>query len=138
MDADNLLQFYRLDETKLLKMAVFHDLGEAVSGDITPFDRMFEKKMELEGLKTAIKNLPEKMQKEIVDLFLEFEEGKTKEAKIAKMADKLDMYLMLAHYGKKWKWEEYFIKDYENFNSRHFTGLSRETYEKIGRMFHEV
>ncbi len=130
-----------VDGEKLLKMAMFHDLGESVSGDITPFDRKFEKKKELElkGLKLAIKSLPEKMQKEIVELFLEFGKGKTKEGKIVKMADKLDMYLMLQHYGKKCrKWKEYFIKDYERFNSRHFTGLSREAYEKIRGMFHEV
>ncbi len=130
-----------VDGEKLLKMALFHDIGESISGDITPFDRNFKKKNKLErdGLKKTVRKLPERMQKEIVELFLEFEKGKTKEAKIVKMADKLDMYLMLAHYGKKCgKWKEYFIKDYERFNSRHFTGLSRKTYEKIRGMFHEV
>lgn len=130
-----------IDETKLLKMAIFHDLGESVSGDITPFDENFGKKdeLEMEGLKKAIKSLAEKRQKEIVELFLEFEEGKTKEAEIVKMADKLDMYMMLAHYGKKCeKWKEYFIKELEAHNSAHFRGLSREVYEKIRGDFYGV
>jgi 5'-deoxynucleotidase YfbR-like HD superfamily hydrolase len=83
------------DSNKAVKMALIHDLGEAIIGDIVA----------IRG-KTLLSNLSEKRKKErkaiesilsLVDaqeyvaLYNEFENNKTKEAKLVKQLDKLEM-----------------------------------------------
>jgi putative hydrolase of HD superfamily len=78
---------------KLLKLALFHDLAEARTGDLNYVNKRYVKALEAEALADAAKGLP--FEEELLGLFAEFQAGKTLEAKLAADADQLDMMLEL-------------------------------------------
>ncbi|OGI65247.1 hypothetical protein A3A95_03640 [Candidatus Nomurabacteria bacterium RIFCSPLOWO2_01_FULL_39_18] len=79
---------------KILKMLLIHDLAESVTGDIPVHEvsarqnRKYESEKKV--FKKLVKNLPNKNAKEIISLWEEFEENKTKEAKFANSLDKME------------------------------------------------
>ncbi|UCG95244.1 MAG: HD domain-containing protein [archaeon] len=91
------------DKDKCVKMAIVHDLSEILAGDMTPYDEISEGgKHEKE--EEAIKKLTEKLHdKEILELWNEYEERKTPEAKFVYEADKLEMLLQAYEYEKEQK-----------------------------------
>jgi putative hydrolases of HD superfamily len=82
---------------KLLKMIVLHDLVEAKAGDIPAFETMDNderKRIKQESEMLAIKEIGEMLPIEtgssVNDLWVEFEEQSTYEAKVANALDKLE------------------------------------------------
>ena len=89
----------KVDSLKLMKMAILHDIAEAVTGDITPVSgitREEKLKKEEEGLAGLLNDLPNG--KEYITLWKEYEEGETREARIFKDIDKLEMALQALEY----------------------------------------
>lgn len=85
-----------VDLGRLLKMCLIHDLGEAIGGDIpAPAQRAGKAKagQERADLLQLIAPLAPAMQREITDLWDEYEAAATPEAKIAKGLDKLETIL---------------------------------------------
>ena len=97
-----LSQGENVDTGKVLKMSLIHDLAEALAGDITPHDKEYKRKRQIEEdkLKDVVSSLPENMRREILCLDTELAEAKTLEAKIVGTADRLDMALTAAEYEK--------------------------------------
>ncbi|UCG70584.1 MAG: HD domain-containing protein [Thermoplasmata archaeon] len=88
-----------VDSLRLMKMAILHDIAEAITGDITPvcgISRQEKVRKEKEGLEQLLKDLPNG--KEYMILWKEYEEGETKEARIFKDIDKLEMALQALEY----------------------------------------
>ncbi|MBG9980349.1 HD domain-containing protein [Facklamia lactis] len=86
--------FPRIDLTKLLKMCLLHDLGEAVTGDIPVFEKTEQNQVtEKEAIKFILSSLPDKMARDFQDLFDEMEEMTTEEAQLMKALDKLEVLL---------------------------------------------
>lgn len=84
---------------KVLKMLIIHELGEIKIGDITPFNGVSKEEkhaIELQAVNEICSCLMNKQ--ELVDLFIEFDEGKTKEAKFAYHCDKLEADLQSKYY----------------------------------------
>src|SRR5258706_1271927 len=96
-----------LDELRAIKMSLFHDIAESEIGDIVTQDG-----------ETTLSNLKEKLQKERdafikllklideeeqIELFDEFEENKTPEARLVKEIDKLEMAIQAYEYEKEHK-----------------------------------
>jgi len=85
-----------VDVTHLLKLCICHDLIEAIVGD-TPYvegaDRASKRQREEEGLKVLIEKLPPELAHEVYDLWHEFEDCKTVEARCAKALDNLEAQL---------------------------------------------
>lgn len=85
--------FPEVDPLKALTMALIHDLGEAFDGDVSatldpdPEEKAMKEK---KGLERLIASLPNKTQGQIVDLFMEYNDGLTSEAKLVKALDKLE------------------------------------------------
>jgi putative hydrolase of HD superfamily len=86
----------KLNQLKLLKMAIIHDLVEIESRDVPLLDYLDDKEA---GRKkeTAEKKAMQKIKKmlgsdgkEVYDLWLEFEELKTNEAKVLKSLDRFE------------------------------------------------
>lgn len=118
---------FKVDREKLIKMALIHDIGESVTGDVTWFSRthgvdkkVFAKKEENEK-KVMKKILTILKRKEYLDLWKEMSEMKTKEAILHKEIDRLDMSLQ-AYYNEKrtkinldgfFHFADLFIKDKE-------------------------
>lgn len=119
-----------LNSPKLLKMLLIHDLVEVYAGDATPYDslitaevdldkllsqfprhskekkeQLFKEKhsKELAALKKITLKLPEKLKKEMYDLWMEYDIGSTLEGRFARQLDRIETLLQALEYEKKHK-----------------------------------
>ena len=93
-----------VDIFKVMSMLALHETEEVRIGDLTPIDNVSdEDKLALgdKAVKDIFKNL--NMSKPFVDLITEFNERKTKEAKLAFLCDKLDCILQIKKYSAQEK-----------------------------------
>ncbi len=85
-------QGQKIDPDKVLKMALVHDIGETIVGDVGTFVKGMAggvfKGIEEEGVKALVSELDSK--DEILDLVSEYNGRKTLEARVCKVADNLD------------------------------------------------
>ncbi len=86
-----------IDKQRLFELALVHDLVEADAGDVSYVDQYDnkrvvkdKKKQEMKAISAYRKLLPPPLNDRLFDLFLEYEHGKTKEAKIIRSLDKLE------------------------------------------------
>lgn len=82
-----------LSVEKMLKMAVLHDLGEAVCGDIpATLQSESDNRMprEREAIEALTRPLPGEMAREFRELWREYAQGSTEEARVVKSLDKLE------------------------------------------------
>lgn len=109
-----------LDAMKCLKMGMIHDICEVHTGDIIYGIREEDREMSLEekrekereGFERIVSLLPGEVSKEFRDLYQEFEQGKTKESRLVKDLDKLEMCMQAAEYsGKGYRGLERFFED---------------------------
>ena len=94
----------KVDTARLLKMIIIHDLVEAEASDISALDVLRNpeiKTQKIEKEKQAIENLKSVLKdtngREIYNLFYEFEDKETYEARIANALDKLEVQLQHNH-----------------------------------------
>lgn len=87
----------KMDTAKLLKMIIIHNLVEAEATDIPAFDTMNDaalkqqkQKNELKAIDNIRQTLGGDIGQEVYDLWMEFEEKQTFEAKVANALDKLE------------------------------------------------
>ena len=88
--------FPGIDYARLVKICIIHDLGEAISGDIPATQQVgaaSKAAQERRDLLQLLQPLPEHLQQEITDLWDEYEQAATPEAKLAKALDKLETIL---------------------------------------------
>lgn len=83
-----------VDEARLLKMCIIHDLGEALQGDV-PAPEQDEGKaaQERADLQHLLAPLSQTLRDEIMALWDEYEAAATPEARLAKALDKLETIL---------------------------------------------
>jgi len=119
----------KLNIERIIKMALIHDICEVYAGDITPYDSILPKnkkdlrklmrthprfsniekrelalekhKKEWQALIKITSKLERKLREEILDLWLDYEEGKTKEGRFLKQVDKVENLLQALEYWKK-------------------------------------
>ncbi len=91
--------FPELDKRKVLEMALVHELGEAYTGDIVPDDKVPHEK-KFRGEKIAVEKIfsSHPQGKKYLQLWHEFEEGKTPEARFVKQIDRLELALQTIVY----------------------------------------
>jgi len=87
-----------INEARVLKMALVHDMEESFSGDIlTPFKHFNEEivqaidKVNQQVVHLVFENLPNNIRSEYVSLWAENSEHQTIEAQIVKVADKISL-----------------------------------------------
>ncbi|WP_346930531.1 HD domain-containing protein [Clostridium sp.] len=84
-------EFPDVDINKVILMCIFHDLGEAITGDIPSFNKTeSDEIVENREVHKLLCNLPEPYKMELSLLFLEMHEQKTIESKIYKALDKME------------------------------------------------
>ncbi len=95
----------KIDYTKMLEMALVHDIAEGKTGDYTlanqtanPLLKIEKKKREAKAIKELKSMLPSPLDKKIYSLYQEYEEKKTIESKIVSMLDKLEANLQANQY----------------------------------------
>jgi putative hydrolase of HD superfamily len=80
----------KLNQTKMLKMALIHDLIEIYAGDASvwlPEKRKQKSKLEAQAATKLFGSLPPKIGREMMSLWQEFEANQTLEAKVVKSID---------------------------------------------------
>ena len=85
------------DENRALKMALFHDILEARTGDLNYVNKKYLKVDEQKAAEEVAKDLP--FGEELKDLLREFRDKKTRESLIVNDSDQLELILMLKEYG---------------------------------------
>ena len=84
-------EFPECDMERVMQMCLFHDLGEAVTGDIPCFEKEdIHRKTEAEALEHLTEFLQEPERSELQGLFREIEENQTNEAHLVHALDKME------------------------------------------------
>lgn len=129
-----------LDAEKCMKMGMIHDLCEVYSGDIP--DCLHEeertmsteekKKRETKGMEKILSQLPKDLTEEFESLWNEFEKRETKEAKLVKDLDKLEMCLQAEDYVKKGNrgLDEFFEDGNQNIHTQEIKEIFRKIYRE--------
>lgn len=85
-----------VDADRIIKMCLFHDLPEARTGDMNYVNKKYVDVDEQKAVEDLSRPLP--FGGEIKELILEFNEGKSREALLARDADQLELILALKEY----------------------------------------
>lgn len=95
----------KVDYTKMLELALVHDLVEARAGDVSlsaqvsnPMLVEEKKRNEREAIEHYKKALPEPLNTKVYDLFMEYEAKESRESKIVAMLNKLEGTLQANQY----------------------------------------
>ncbi len=94
------------DVGKTLKLALVHDLEEAITGDMTPldkrgkssFDRIQHKRSAMD---TILGRMPTRTRKQFRSIWADLLDVKSREARLVKDLDRLEMALQAAEYQRK-------------------------------------
>jgi putative hydrolase of HD superfamily len=87
-------EYPELNALKILQLCIVHDLGEAINGDIpAPEQNGSKDEQEREDMIDLLRPLPEKVRKDMLFLWEEYEYAKTPEARLVKALDKLETLL---------------------------------------------
>ena len=118
------------DIDRLVKMCLFHDLPEARTGDLNYVNKKYVDAKEKRAVEDLANTLP--FGDELRELILEFIEGKTREAQLARDADQLEMILALKEYkdvGNTYadEWLEFSLKRLQTDTARELARTILET-----------
>jgi len=115
-----------LDELKVLKLLLYHDVIELETGDVDALDeakRLGKSEREMDGSKVLAKKLPQDLSDEFVSLFDEYEKGVTPESKFCRAIDDLEPMIHWAVYAPDWKgrgWTESKLREKKHAHLVHF------------------
>jgi putative hydrolase of HD superfamily len=93
------------DLEKILKLALIHDLEEAITGDLTPKDkarlgRTKVQKVREAAIRELVSKLPAKSRASYLGLWTDLRERRSKEARLVHQLDKVEMAFQANEYGK--------------------------------------
>jgi len=92
-----------LDKSKLIEMALVHDLAECIVGDITPHCGVSPEdkhRMEDKAMEEICKDLGDRGT-EMLQLFREYEKQESPEARYVKDLDRIDLLMQAFEYEKR-------------------------------------
>ena len=88
-----------LDRSRVLELALLHDLAEVETGDFTPHDGIpggTKRRLEREAFSSLLEALPN--QDHLLSIFAEYQDATSAEARWVKSIDKLEMSLQSLNY----------------------------------------
>ena len=93
------------DMEKILKLALIHDLEEAIIGDLTPRDKAYRgatrvQKDRERAIRELLSKLPAKSRSTYLRLWIDLRERRSKEARLVHQLDKVEMAFQAKEYGK--------------------------------------
>ncbi|HLC38924.1 MAG TPA: HD domain-containing protein [Patescibacteria group bacterium] len=119
---------------KILKIALVHDICESRTGDVHYLSRQYTKRNEKLAITGMLKNTS--IESEFYQLWIEYEERKSLEAKIVKDADNIDVDLELREQKsrgnllpKKWK-----IMRQKGVGEKFFTKSAKKLWDSLHRV----
>jgi len=128
-----------LDECRAVKLAVVHDLPEAICGDVATrvkeelqkIPNREKREREEKALEELCEMLGGKEAKELRELWLEFNEGKSKEARLVYELDRLEAIFQAIEYEKKGNFAVSLQEFYDFANARLELPAIREIFDKL-------
>ncbi len=92
-----------LDTEKILRMSLLHDLGEVITGDLTPDEKIeagIQNTLRLEesGLKQVFNEIPTELRDYYITIWKEIHLQETNEARLMKSLDKFEMAIQALEY----------------------------------------
>ena len=93
-----------LDTLKMVRLALLHDLPEAVTGDVTPQETSryaTKMKEEQKAIEEIFQHLPSGLKKNYSNVWEEWSGKRTSEARLVSQLDKLEMAIQATEYGKR-------------------------------------
>jgi len=117
------------DESKVLKMCLFHDIAEARIGDANFIHKFYVQADENKALCNQVADTP--IAKEVLAIIDELEARESKEAIIAKDADLLDQILVQSATIKN-------AEDKKLWNENSAKGLQTETAKELAKTLSET
>jgi putative hydrolases of HD superfamily len=131
-----LAEIINLDSGHIMKMVIIHDLAESLVGDHMPDDISSEEKQLVEdkAMKKIISKLPNSLRKNYLNIWNEYNDNITVNAKFVHSMDKLEMVLQ----AKEYEFEGYpkellqpFIKSATDYISNERSDLVFEILQAI-------
>jgi len=91
-----------LDTGRALRLALLHDLPEAVVGDAMPEERSGRRKtaIETKAMEDLLSELPPGLRALYKDAWKDFVDGKSEEARLVRQLDKLEMAIQAWEYAQ--------------------------------------
>ena len=129
-----------IDRLKVYELLMHHDVIEVETGD-TPIhhveERKDKEKKEKEALQVLKDKIPEELKDKFLNLFQEFEERKTPEAKFAKAIDHFDALIHELDYKSDWKgWDEEMVRNFHG-NLIKDVPILQEAFDKVMKFVDE-
>ena len=126
-----------LDTEKCVELALVHDVHEIYSGDIMWPTSNEQKKFDAEkkGIEKLIKLLPEKEGVDVLELWQEYFEKETAEAKLVHDLDKIEMLLQVIEYKKGKKTQESLTEFFVLTKKRLLTEKGLELWKELNKKF---
>jgi 5'-deoxynucleotidase len=92
-----------LDTRKAMRLALLHDLPEAVVGDAMPEERSGTSKniVETEAMHELLRGLPRDVRRLYNEAWSEFLEGESEESRLVRQLDKLEMAMQAWEYAQE-------------------------------------
>ncbi|KAI9282266.1 HD domain-containing protein 2 [Sporodiniella umbellata] len=133
-----------INRDRCIKMAIVHDLAEAVVGDITPHagvskeEKFTREKNAIDDFRTTLGDTD--MANEIAELWYEYEEAKTSEALFVKDLDKFEMIVQALEYEKsdKKRLQGFFDSTQGKFQHPIVKSWAEELYKERVRVLEEM
>ena len=138
MLADYFLNKFKinLDKEKVMQLLLYHDFVEIESGDTYFMDEegiKNQKTKEQAALRIIQQKIPQEISQKYVQLFNEYEEAKTPEAKFAQAIDKLEPMIHALDYKKLWH-----EKGFTEKNIREKKQKPMESFPELLTFFNEI
>jgi putative hydrolases of HD superfamily len=119
-----LAKMEKVDENKVLKMCLFHDIAEARTGDANFIHAHYARMEEDRAVKDQLSDTP--LEKEIIEILDEYTERKSAESIIAKDADLINQTLLQCNYLKE-------SKDLARWNRHSMKGLKTRSAKVLAK-----
>ena len=128
----------KIDIYKVVMMLVLHEIEEVKIGDLTPFDKITAEEKRKIG-KQAVEEVLGPLTKGInyIELIEEFEKLETKEAKFAKMCDKLEADIQAKIYCEEKSIDMYNDKNAHLLQDDRIKGLIEKGAKSVADLFVE-
>lgn len=103
----SMLTTQKIDTGRCVKMAIIHDMAEALVGDITPVDPMSKEEKHrrelatMEYLHTLVEPYNAEAAAEMLEIWNEYENCSTVEARFVKDVDKYELLVQTFDYEKR-------------------------------------
>lgn len=127
----------KVDKEKLVKMALIHDIGESIIGDVIQYKkstgkvipeiRVRKHKAELVAISKIFRTIPNG--KSYIKLYKEFDAQKSREARIFNELDRLEMVFQALEYELRYgmKLDTYFKTGNREIHTKEFRSLFDDT-----------